>query len=218
MPKVFVFITRPGKVLIGQGGRWLIDSVSPADKSRLAADQRSNNTNARAARIEIAGRRRNWGGQDTVVGPVVSKGSYFSGKFIDVRDANPPGFIKGDIEGKEKPLDAAIREVAEELSTVLQPSQFRQVHTQPEYTIFQVDLKDADADALYKSWKDDFDAGMAELVKLTWEPFASVPAMRLNFESKAVLTHLPIPKPGGRRTRRRRRVLKKPKTLKKRIR
>ncbi len=184
----------------------------------MAAEQRSTNPDARAARMEIAARRKNWGGQNTIVGPVVMKGTYFSGRFIDVRNPNPPGFIKGDIEGGETPVDAAVREVAEELSTVLQPAQFKQKHAQGAYTILQVDLTDAEADALYKRWKDDFDAGMGELVSLKWEPFASVHAMAssLNPESKMALAHLPTS--GGRRTRRRRRMLKKPKTLKKRIR
>lgn len=206
MPKSIALVLHKDKVLLGEGGKWLADSTPKGDKAALAKKQQSTAKTATEATTEILSRLP----AGTIMKPVVNKGTYFSTRFIRKADPNPPGFLKGDIETGESAKDAIVREIEEETFTKLPASRFTEVHT----GIFKIELTDAEAKDIVSNWKRQFDAGIGELVSLQWVDIKDIPRYHLNKESQSAVQHLP--KSGGRRTRRR--MLQKPKTLKKRIR
>jgi hypothetical protein len=183
--------------------------VTPeSQKPALAQAQQSRAATATEATIEILGRLPS----GAIMKPVVQRNGYFTGKFIRIKDPLPPGFIKGDIEGSETAKEAAAREFEEETFTKFPASRFVDVHD----NIFKVKVTDQEAKDIVHNWKLQRKNGIGELVDLKWMALSNVHRSKdmLNKESQAALEHLPTS--GGRRTRRR--MLQKPKTLKKRIR
>ena len=203
MPSAIVIVLHGKKVLLGQGGTWRVDR----DPS-VAELQRSTASTPEAATVEILAKLP----KGVIMKPVIWKGSYFTTKFIETTDPNPPGFIKGGIEASDaSPRTAAAREFEEETFTKIPASRF--VELAPH--VFKLEVDDTEAKEIIENWRRSFKAGIGELVTLKWMAVSTVhrSADILNKESQAALKHLPTS--GGRRTRRR--MLQKPKTLKKRI-
>jgi len=206
MPKAIALVVHKDKVLLGEGGKWLMDFTPKSKRDELAEKQRSTAKTTTEAMVEILSRLP----AGSIMKPVVNKGAYYSTKFVRKADPNPPGFLKGDIEAGESAKDAIVREVEEETFTKLPASRFTEVHTH----IFKIELTDTEAKDIVANWKRQFDAGIGELVSLHWAEIKNIPRYHLNKESQSAVQYLP--KSGGRRTRRR--MFQKPKTLKKRIR
>lgn len=201
MSKAIALVVHKDKVLLGSGGKWLIDSVPQDQKADMANKQRSTAPTATAATAEILSNLP----PGTLMKPVVKKGTYFSTKFLSKSNPNPPGFLKGEMEAGETAKDAIVREFEEETFTKLPPSRFTEVAP----NVFKVVVTDAEAAQILSNWKAQFDLGIGELVSLQWVPIKDLSNQVLNRESQASVRYL-----GGRRTRRR--SHKKPKTLKKR--
>jgi hypothetical protein len=214
---VIVFAIHGKNILIGRGGKWHADGKSDAEKDRIANLQRSKLDTLAAAVAELLGKRP----KDTLVRQPLKREEYYTTRFIDLNDPNPPGFIKGthpDTEHPgEKPKAAAAREFEEETFTKFDVGRFTEVSLGTK--IYKIVLKDAEAAEVMKNWTAGKASGMGELVELDWVPIADILSgkLTLNSESDAAIDRLRRLKLGGRR-KTLRRMLKKPKTLKKRIR
>lgn len=210
MTKVFVFVMNKNRALVVASGKWLIDTKSPEEKEAVAKSQRTTSDDPYYAFADLFATKP----EGTLMPKVTQKEGYFTTRFISTLHPNPPGFIKGDIEAGESPLQSAVREFKEETFTELPTSRF--VEVSPNTNVYRVDLTDEEAEGVYRTWETHFNHGLGELVSLTWTPVADVHRAKisLNPDSQSVLRYLPTS--GGRRTRRR--MLKKPKSLKKRIR
>jgi hypothetical protein len=185
-----------------------MDVTPESERAALRDAQRSYKSTATEAMVEIHGRLP----AGAMMKPVVQNNGYFTGKFLRIADPHPPGFIKGDVEGSESAQVAAAREFEEETFTKLPADRFVPVHG----NIFKLEVTDREAKDILGNWKTQRKNGIGELVELKWMALSNVHRSKdmLNPESQAALDHLPTS--GGRRTRRR--MLKKPKTLKVRIR
>ena len=211
---VFAVDNTGKKVLIAQGGKWYMDRPG----SNVAAAQRSYKGTYAEALDDILTRTP----ADALVRlPLDQKSDaagkkYFTTKFIDKVNRNPPGFVKGGIERGEAAAAAAAREFREETFTDIPEGRFNQVGTVGGNTVFRVDLDAAESAQVIANWKQNYDAQRGELVDLQWVPRGNLGA--LNPESAAAAPLLAGLPGGKRRKTRRSRMLKNPKTLKKRIR
>ena len=185
-----------------------MDGKSQAEKEAIAKAQRTTSDEPYYAFADLFATRP----ENTLMDKIVQKQGYYTTRFIDKTRSIPPGFIKGGMEGSESPQQAAAREFEEETFTKLPVDRFVEIAP----NVYKVDVTDEEADAILRKWKKSFMNGFGELVDLKWMNVSNVHRSKdiLNTESQAALQYLP--KSGGRRTRRR--MLKKPQTLKKRIR
>jgi hypothetical protein len=220
-----VFVIYDKSVLIATGAKWLLDDKQGGEALKIAEDQRSYKSTKEEALAEIQQKLPpNCLIRLPLDKKVDSKGAqYYTTRFVDKSKPNPPGFIKGQINSSkgETPKAAAAREFEEETFTKIDQSRFLEVSLGS--GVFKLVLTNkSEADAILPNWQKNLNAGLGELVNLEWVPVADIKANKidLNDDSKGVMVYFNRMRFGGRRkqTLRSRRMLKKPKTLKKRIR
>jgi hypothetical protein len=224
-----VFVIYDKSVLIATGAKWLLDDKQGGEALKIAEDQRSYKSTKEEALAEIQQKLPpNCLIRLPLDKKVDSKGAqYYTTRFVDKSKPNPPGFIKGEIKPakggtpKETPKAAAAREFEEETFTKIDQGRFLEVSLGS--GVFKLVLTDKnEADTILANWRKNFNAGLGELVNLEWVSVADIKANKVNLNdaSKGAMVYFNRMRFGGRRkqTLRSRRMLKKPKTLKKRIR
>ena len=208
MTTVIVFAMNQNRVLIGAAGKWLMDDKPSAEKQAIARAQRTTSDDPYYAFADLFATRP----ANTLMSKITKKEDYFTTRFVDTTRPNPPGFIKGGIESGETPQQTAAREFEEETFTKFPVERFVEVAP----NVYKIDITNEEAEPIVPKWQTNFKNGFGELLKLNWMSVSNVHRSKdmLNSESQTALQYLP--RSGGRRTRRR--MLHKPKTLKKRIR
>jgi hypothetical protein len=183
MTKAIALILHDKKVLLGQSGKWLMDSTPEDKKDELAKKQRSYETDKAKAEAEILKNLP----AGTHMKPIVKKPAYYTTKFVKLSPPNKQGFIKGDIEKGESGKAAIVREVREETFTKFPASRFKEVHT----NIFRIELTDDEAERIVKNWDAQFKKKIGELVSLKWVEIKDLKKDDVNEDSKDAHEHLP---------------------------
>lgn len=183
MTKAIALILHDKKVLLGQSGKWLIDSIPEDKKAEFAEKQRSYETDKDKAEAEI---RKNLPAR-THMRPLVKKDTYYTAKFLKISPPNKQGFIKGDIEKGESAEAAIAREVKEETFTKFPASRFKKVHT----NIFTIELTDDEAKDIVHNWRTQFNKKIGELVSLKWVDIKDLKKDDVNSDSKTAHEYLP---------------------------
>jgi hypothetical protein len=210
---VIVLAFHKNTVLLTRSGKWYIDTKSTdKEKAAVAAMQRSRAEDYENAVADLVATCP----ENVQVTSVVKKSDYYTSRFISRDVEHPWGFVKGtwpdDAHPNEEPLAAAIREFKEETGVRFPADRFKPLAS----NVFRLDLSEYEAKQVYNSATNMMDRKVGELTSIAWVPVQELRRICLNRESKPALDYL-----GGSRTRRRRtrrRMLKNPKTLKKRVR
>lgn len=184
MPVIVVARQGPN-VLLGQSGKWLIDTAS--NKTQFAQTQRSTaetEEDAIADLIATAPPNAN-------IANISKKNDYYSGKFVDTTNPNPFGFIKGTYPDPkfpgETPVQAAAREFGEETFTPISEADLTFIKKNPKVNlyVYRLDVDKPKADAIIDTWtKKGLGERVGELVTLKWVPITDLPTMTLNEESQ----------------------------------
>lgn len=211
---VIVLARNGDSVLLTRSGKWYIDTkVTDEEKAAVASMQRTTANDYENALADLVATCP----EGVQVTDVVKKPSYYTSRFVSQDVEHPWGFVKGtwpDPKHRgESALAAAVREFEEETGVNFSADRFKPLAS----NVFRLDLTDKEAKQVYDSAIKMMDEKVGELTSIAWVPVQDVRPVCLNRESKPALPHL-----GRSRTRRRRRtrrrVLKNPKTLKKRVR
>jgi hypothetical protein len=218
---VIVLAVHGDEVLLARGARWYMDKRPASEQPVIAELQRSRKPTLKEAEDEIRGRIGNHPllPDTLMMRPLVKKPKYFTTKFVDTTDTFPEGFIKGtfpdsDYPG-ESPQSAAAREFEEETGVSFPDTRFQSLSSTP--MIFRIKLTDDEFSQVVSTYAARRANKIGEIVSLRPVKISAVDATQLNPESRVAVSYLTVS--GGRRRRRtRRRMLKNPKTLKKRIR
>lgn len=216
---VIVLAVHGDEVLLARGARWYMDKRPASEQPVIAELQRSRKPTLKEAEDEIRGRIGNHPllPDTLMMRPLVKKPKYFTTKFVDTTDTFPEGFIKGtfpdsDYPG-ELPQSAAAREFEEETGVSFPVTRFIPLSA----GIFRIKLTDDEFNQVLSTYAARRANKIGEIVSLRPVKISAVDPATLNPESRVAVPDLR--KSGGRRRRRtRRRMLKNPKTLKKRIR
>jgi hypothetical protein len=214
MPTVIVFVTNNNRVLIGCGGKYLMDSETYGTQSatNLANQQRFPGPDTPATRDAAIAEFQTRRPGEKFIPPEWKLGSgsipdRWTTRYVQpVCEPTRRGFIKGGMTAKDggDPRNTALREMEEETGFEMDPTKLTQITP----TLFHYPATDVEASAILASWSA---MSATELVELTWQPIASVG--RINPESMNVLPSLPgratryVPphkRNGGKKTRRRR--------------
>jgi len=182
---VIVLALHDKKVLIATGAGWLMNGKSHAEQGRIAEAQRSEAGTESAAEKDIRTRLP----KNCMMRPLVwkEKEGYYTTKFVNKSDPNPPGFIKGTFPDKEfpkeGPKEAAAREFEEETFTKIPVGRFSEVSLQTQ--VYKVILTDGEAHSVIANWKRHYDKDIGELIDLKWVPIADVLANRDDYNSQS---------------------------------